>query len=110
MAKLFNFPDGKEMHKTEGNNSIDIIHNIGEELSLVFKKDKVILTYSADDIGTDSFWMLICAIVFLYSLDDGFEEMRDKVLKHTIETGFPSRFAQQENDVSFEFDFDLDDN
>tara|TARA_R100001510_G_C7655216_1_gene214248 strand:+ start:260 stop:589 length:330 start_codon:yes stop_codon:yes gene_type:complete len=108
MAKVINFPDGKEIVKKDSD-TVDIIHKLGEELSLVFEKDKVILTYSAKDIGSDSFWMMVCAIVFLYSDDDGFEEMRDNVLKHSIKTGFPFRFANMDKDVNFEFDINFDD-
>ena len=39
----------------------------------------------------------------------GFEEMRDKVLKHSIKTGFPFRFANMDKDVNFEFDINFDD-
>jgi len=108
MAKLINFPDGKEIPKKKDDN-IDIVHNIGNELSVLFEEDRVVLTYSVEDMGSDSFWMMMCAISFLYSNDKGFEEMRDKVLKHAIKTGFPFRFAKTEKDVTFEFDLDLDD-
>ena len=42
MAKVINFPDGKEIVKKDSD-TVDIIHKLGDELSLVFEKDKVIL-------------------------------------------------------------------
>ena len=44
MAKVINFPDGKEIVKKDSD-TVDIIHKLGDELSLVFEKDKVILSY-----------------------------------------------------------------
>lgn len=103
MGKIINFPDGKEVF-SESSDKIDIIQQVGEELSLTINDDKAILTYPPDAIEKDGYWLLLCAVVFLFSGENGLDAMRDKVLEIAIKSGFP----KLEKEIHFESFFDID--
>jgi len=113
MATIINFPDGKEIATEDKKSKVEIIHQVGEEISVVFKKDKVILTYPPNGISKDEFWMMVSSVVFLYNEEEGYDEMRMLVLKDAIASGFPFAMnytTEDEDDFVIEFDpdFDLD--
>tara|TARA_R110002153_G_C13121219_1_gene478808 strand:- start:153 stop:557 length:405 start_codon:yes stop_codon:yes gene_type:complete len=113
MATIINFPDGKEIATEDKKNKTEIVHEVGEEVSILFKKDKVILTYPPNGISKDEFWMMVSSVVFLYNEEEGYDDMRMLVLKDAIASGFPFAMNytdEKEDDFVIEFDpdFDLD--
>lgn len=114
MATIINFPDGKEIATENKKNKTEIVHEVGEEVSILFKKDKVILTYPPNGISKDEFWMMVSSVVFLYNEEEGYDDMRMLVLKDAIASGFPFAMNyttdEEEDDfvINFDPDFDLD--
>tara|TARA_R100000781_G_scaffold114152_2_gene84244 strand:+ start:1037 stop:1360 length:324 start_codon:yes stop_codon:yes gene_type:complete len=107
MVKILAFPSGDRLKEKE-DEKVKIIHQIGDTLSLNFTEKEIVLTYNNDNVEKDSFWMMVCCIVFLYGEEKELEVIRDKVLQIAVLSGFPFSSSIPDNEIDFDMDFDLD--
>jgi|TARA_R110000751_G_scaffold26900_3_gene71492 hypothetical protein len=108
MVEIINFPSGKTIEQDTEDDDVKIIHQLGESLSLNVTEEESILTYTEESISSDSFWMMVCCLVFLYEKGKDFDEIRDKILQHAVLTGFPFSTSVPETEFHFDFDPDLE--
>ena len=107
MVKILEFPSGNKLQEDD-DNKVKIIHQLGDTLSLNFTEKEIILTYNNDCVEKDSFWMMVCCIVFLYGEEKELQVMRDKVLQIAVLSGFPFSSSVPDNEIDFDIDFDLE--
>ncbi len=88
----------------ENEKDVDIIYQLGDEESLIFKDDEVLVTFMVGSLQSDSFWAMMCALFFLYDDSEGLDSMREEVLKKAVEKGIP----HIDTEIKFDLDFDLD--
>ena len=107
MADVFDIKTKQKILSDKSKSSerdVDIIYELGNEESLIFKDDEVLVTFMVDSLNSDSFWAMMCALFFLYDDSEGLDEMRKEVLKKAVKKGIP----HIDTEILFDTDFDLD--
>tara|TARA_B100000131_G_scaffold142322_1_gene138473 strand:+ start:3674 stop:3988 length:315 start_codon:yes stop_codon:yes gene_type:complete len=103
MAEIFDIKTRKKIsNNNQENSEIDILYELGDEQSIIFSEGEILVTIQSEKIGSDSFWSMMCALLFLYEDTDELDDVRLKVLKKAIKKGIPLMTP------TINFDFDTD--